>query len=629
MGTAVSDPTGLEPRPGGRAVGGRPRDPASPIASALVVLAIALPWMTLLPLHGAAAALAHAITLVAAYHGAGLVVARVAGQRLAPPLLIVPWGIAALIGLSGVAMVCHAGTLAIHAVLVFGFAAVHTGSVGLVFRQHVARVAEQLAGPRLWLWPAALLAAFGVLAVLGAAGDTPVQPFDDEGHVLAQLRRLLDTGMLGDPIGYPRRAQLGAQIALAAVASGAGDGFARIVEPLAQVLALGLAVSRIRARDAHAALWAMLLIAAAFGLALVPNDPLPCWTAVVLLVALYTMLSDAEPAPLPLAITAGALLALRYELAPIALVALAAAWWRRRSDHRATSILIAAAFAVTFPFLIGRMVAWRSVSPLAHAALAPPAQADVVLRLLLAAVIAVPAAAILRLVLPHSRGMRIAGTATAIALAAMVARVTGAGAYSLRMVWPIALAFVIMLVVELVRARTSSTGALITAFVLCLLIYEGREAAGRLRWSRRLATAAENLEVLQRPPAEPADPYSALLAGVPTGARVAVWVSEPERLDYARLHILDLRTPAGARLRAFRWDRHDAQLARVLAALDVSYLLLERDDAHVQRTQRDLLYRLLCQAPAPASCADDLEAIALAHPIVAHHDNLALVALKP
>jgi hypothetical protein len=614
---------------GAAVIDSSPRDPASPIASTLVVLAIALPWLTLLPLHGAAAALAHAITLVAAYHGAGLVVARVAGQRLAPPVLVVAWGIAALIGLSGVAMVCHAGTLAIHAVLVFGFAAVHTGSLGLAFNQHVTRIDERLAGPRLWLYPAALLGVLGVLAVLGAAGDTPIQPFDDEGHVLAQLRRLLDTGMLGDPIGYPRRAQLGAQIALAAIASGAGDGFARIVEPLAQVLALGLAVSRIRARDASSALWAMLLVAAAFGLALVPNDPLPCWTAVVLIVALYTMLSEAAPAPLPLAITAGALLAVRYELAPVALVALFVAWWRRRDDHRATSILVGAAFAVAFPFLIARMVAWRSVSPLAHAALAPPAQAAFVLRVVLAAVLAVPAAGILRLVLPHSLGVRQAGLATAIALAAIAARATGAGAYSLRMAWPIALGFVITLVVELVRARASSTGALITAFVLCLLIYEGREAPGRLRWSRRLASAAENLEVLQHPPAEPADAYRVLLAGVPAGARVAVWVSEPERLDYARLNILDLRTPAGARLRAFRWDRHPAQLAPLLAALEVSYLLLERDDAHVQRTQSDLLFRFLCQAPAPAICADDLEAIAGAHPIIAQHANLALVALKP
>ena len=601
---------------------------AAVIAPALVVLAIALPWMTLLPLHGGAAVLAHAITLVAACHGAGLLVARAAGQRFASPLLVIPWGIAAMIGLSGVAIVAHAGTLATHAVMVFGFAAVHTGSLGLAFGAHAARVRDRLAGPRLWLYPAALLAALGALAVLGAAGDPTAQPFDDEGHVLAQLRRLLDTGLLGDPIGYPRRAQLGAQVALAAVASGAGDGFARIVEPLAQVLALGLAVSRIRARDASSALWAMLLITAAYGLALAPVDLLPCWTAVALIVALYAMLSEAEPAALPLALTAGALLALRYELAPIALAALGVAWWRRRDDHRATSILIGGAFAVAFPFLVARLVAWRSVPALVHEALAPPAQAAFVLRVLLAAVIAAPAALILRLVLPQSRGLRLAGAATAIALAAILARVTGAGAYSLRLLWPIAIAFAITLVVELVRARWAGTAALITALVLCLLIYEGREAPGRLRWARRAANAASNIEALQRPPAEPADAYRELLAGVPDHSTVVVWVHEPERLDYARLRILDLRTPAGARLRSFRWDRRAAKLAPMLDAIDATFLLLERDDAHVRRTRSDLLYRFLCQTGAPI-CADELEAIALDHPILAQRANLVLVALKP
>ena len=602
---------------------------AAVIARALVILAIALPWMTLLPLQGVTAVLGHAITLVAAFHGAGVVVARISGQRVVAPLLTLQCGIAALIGLSGLALALHLGTLALHAVLVFGFAAVHTASLGLGYREHVARVADRLTGPRTWWIPAGLLLALGALAVLGAAGDALARPFDDEGHVLAQLRRLLDTGQLADPIGYPRRAQLGAQIALAAVASGAGDGFARIVEPLAMILALGLAVSRIRARDPSSALWATLLVLAGFGLALAPTDPLPCWTAVGLIAALYAMLSEAEPPALPLAIVAGALIALRYELAPIALAAMFATWWRRRDDHRGTSFLVGGAFAVAFPFLVARLVAWRSVEALAHIALAPPPQAAWLLRVLLAVAIAVPAAAILRLALPPSRGLRFAAIATAVALAADVAGVTGAGPYSLRLAWPIALAFAITLVVELARARVTGNAALLTALLLCTLTYEGREAPGRLRWSRRVTATATAIDALHHPPAEPVDAYGALLSGVPAGSRVAVWVSEPERLDYARLRIFDLRTPAGARLRGFRWARHDAQLAPVLAALDASYLLLERDDAHVQRTQSDLLYRWLCAPPAPAICADDLEAIALAHPVVARQANLALVALKP
>ena len=611
---------------------------AAVIGSAVVGAAIALPWLVLLPLHGAAAVVTHAITLVAAFHGAGLAVAWLARRRTGSPWLRVQWGVAALIGLSGLAIAAGAGTLATHAVLVFGAAAVHTGSLGLRFVYYAGRFEDSLTGPRTWLVPTVVLAALGTLAVLGAAGDTLARPFDDDGHVLAQLKRVLDTGTLGDSIGYPRTAQLGAQIALGAVASGAGDGFARIVEALALVLALGLALWRIRARDPSAALWAVLLIVAAFALALAPTDPLPCWTAAGLTVALYAMLSEPEPPPaLPFAITAGALIALRYELAPIAVVAVIAAWAPRRTDHRRTAMLIGGVLAVGVPFLVTRMVAWAAVPPAARAALAAAAtsgahrEAALAVRLLIAAAIAVPAACVLRVALPGSRALGWAATATAVALGALVAHVTGAGPYALRLAWPIGIAFAITLVIELARSRWSGPTALIASLVLCVLIYEGREAPGRLRWSRRMAAAATSVAYLEHPPGaptEPGAPYAALLAGVPPGATVAVWVTEPERLDYARHRIIDLRTPAGARLRVHRWDAHTSKLEALLAALSASFVLVEGDDAHVQRTQADLIYRLVCGAARPI-CADDLEALAVNHRVVARRDNVALVALVP
>ena len=599
------------------------------IASALVGAAIALPWLTLLPLHGVAAVLAHAITLVAALHGAGLVVARLSDQRTASPWLVCWWGAAAIIALSGVAIAAQVATLATHAVLVFGFAAVHTAMVGTSFAAYAARVDDGLAGPRSGWWPAAVLVALGAFTVLGAGGEPLARPFDDDGHLLAQLKRLLETGALGDPIGFPRRAQLGAQVALAAFASGAGDGFERIVEALAQILALALVLSRIRARDASAGLWGVVVIVAAFALALAPTDPLPCWTAVGLSVTLYAMLGDPDPAPaLPLALTAGALIALRYELAPIAAVALGAAWWQRRTDHRRTAVLAGGAFATAFPFVLARVAAWRSVPALAHTALAAPPHAALILRLLLATAVAVPAGYILRLVVPDARGVRWAATATAVALGALVAQLTGAGAYSLRLAWPIAIAFALKLVIELARSRWAGPTTLVASLVLCVLVAEGREAPGRLRWSRRLASAATNLEALQRPPSSAGEPYGPVLAAVPAGANVAVWISEPERLDYLRHRIIDLRTPAVARLRSDPWHRGDDHLAALLAALGVRYLLVEGDDARVRRTQVEPLSRLVCvlwQAP----CADALEALARDHHVIARRDNLQLVDLRP
>jgi hypothetical protein len=603
------------------------------IGAGAVAAVLVLPWLSLLPLHGVAAALAHAVTLVAAFHGAGLVVARLARQNAAAPLLIVQWGIAALIGLSGLAIAVHAGTLATHTVMVFGFAAVHTGIVGLGFARHAERAAQGLAGPRAWIVPAALLALLGTLAVLGAAGDTLARPFDDEGHVLAQLKRLLDTGQLGDPIGYPRNVQLGGQIAFAAVASGAGEGGARIGEALALVLALGLTVSRIRPRDPSDALWATVLIVTAFALALAPTDPLPCWTAAGLIVALHAMGSEAEPPPaLPLAITAGALITLRYEFAPIAAVAVIAAWWGRRRDHRTTALLIGGVLAIGAPLFVARLAAWHALAPIAHAAIAPRPHAALTLRILLAAAIAAPAACVLRLVLPESRAVRWAAITTALALGAIAARVTGAGPYAMRLAWPIAIGFAITLVIELARSRRSSAAAFITLLVLCVLLQEGREAPGRLRWSRRLAAMATNIEALQRPPGDRADPYAPLLARVPPGATVAVWVTEPERVDYARHRIIDLRTPGVARLRVHRWDAHASKLEPLLGALAARFLLIERDDAHIQRTQSDPRYRAACQTqrqPRLPICADDLEAIALNHRTIARHDNLELVELGP
>jgi MFS family permease len=390
---------------------------------------------------------------------------------------------------------------------------------------------------------------------------------------------------------------------------------------------LGLAIAQVRTRERSAALWAQILLVAASALALAPVDPLPCWTAVGLAVALYTMLGDPEPPPaLPLAITAGALLALRYELAPIAAAAVIIAWWRQRDDHHRTAILIGGVFAVGFPFLVARMVAWRSVPALVHTALAAPSPGSLAVHLLLAVAIAVPAVGILGLALPENRTMRSAAIATAVALGALAAHLTGVGPYAARMIWPIAIAFAVVLVIELARTRTSGAAAMICALVLCVLIQDGRDAPGRLRWSRRLANAATAIETVERPPAEATDPYGELIAQVPRGATIAVWVTAPERLDYTQHRLLDLRTPTAAALRRHTKDR-GRRLDALLVQLSAEFLLLETDEAHARRAQASALYHWVC-AGTIGPCADDLEAIAHDHPELARRGNAVLVDLR-
>jgi hypothetical protein len=598
------------------------------IARALVALALALPWLVVAPLHGIAAAAAQALIVVAAFHGAGLAVAWLAGRREAPPFVVVQWGIAALIGLSGIAIAAGAGTRSVQLALVFAGAAVHSAVLAVRASTVVQRTRAALSAPRAWLVPAALLAVLGALTVLGAAGGHFAQPFDDDGHLLAQLRRVLDTGALADPVGYPRRGGLGAQVALAALTSSPGLPFAEVVEPLARALALGLALSRLRIADATGALWAALLVAAGFGLALAPFDPLPCWTAVGLCASLYALTTEDDPPALPLAITAGALAALRFELAPIAAVVVFAAWWRRRRELRRAAVLLGGALAVVLPFVLARAAAWRSIPPgaaAAVAALAAAPGASFVVRAGLTAAIAIPGAALLQLALP-GRELATAATATAVALGALVTHLAVAGPHSVRLAWPIAIGFALALVIELGRSRRSGPAALITALALCAVIHDGLETTGHRRWSTRLAAAASDLVYVRRPPAT-ADPYAALLASVPPGDTVAVWVAEPERIDYTRHRIFDLRAPGTARLHEHLWRSHAPAAAPLLTELRADYLLIEADDARVLRTQTDLLYRWLCRTPRRI-CDDDLESAAGDHPIAAERAGLRLIDLR-
>lgn len=601
------------------------------IAGALVVCAIGVPWLIVLPLHGAAMIAVHAVTLTAAFHGAGLVVARLADQRAAPTLLVLQWGIAALIGASGLAIACGAGTLAVHSAVVFGCVAIHTAALGIQFGTAVGRITDALTGSRAWLVPAALLAGLGAIAVLGAAGQGITQPFNDEANLLAQLRRVLDTGALGDPIGYPRSTSLGGQIALAAIASGPGESFGFTVDALAMVLALGLATARISPRDPDSAIWALLAVLGGCSLAVAPFDALPLWAPIGLVLVLFQMLGDAAgdgPPPLPFALTSGALASLRHEFAVLAAAALVAAWWPRRRDLRRTAILLGGAAWVVAPFAIARAVAWRS---LPHAMAHPPPTVAhgglgaLALAAAVTAAIAVPGALVLRIALPESRGVRSAAAVTAIALAGAVARLGGAGGYSLRLALPISIGFALYVVTELARRRAAGSAALIAALALCALIHEDVTAAGRRRWARRLTGSASDIAALGASSGATPDPYAALLARVPSGAALAIWVGSPERIDY-RGRILDVHTPAIARLRRHSWAPHRSELEALIGGV-ADYLLVERDDERVRRAQTEFVYRLVCEPWRPI-CADDLEAIAQHHPVIARAENAVLIDLR-
>ncbi len=115
-----------------------------------------------------------------------------------------------------------------------------------------------------------------------------------------------------------------------------------------------------------------------------------------------------------------------------------------------------------------------------------------------------------------------------------------------------------------------------------------------------------------------------MLATVPAGARVAVWVAYPEHLDYSRHRFVDVRTPQTARFRELVYGAHRSRFGNLLRG--TQYMLVEREDHRVERSQGNLVHRLLC-TELNAGCADDLELLLLRSRVIASDGSLQLVAL--
>ena len=481
-------------------------------ARALAIAIAGGPWLVLLPIGGVFAVVAHAIAFAAAFHGWGLVVAA---RTRVPAFLAIQWGIALVVALSGIAIALRIDTATLQATLVFVGVAIHSATFAIRARA-IEPLVQLLREARWWIVPVAMIAIVGGLAVVGAAGDVAARPFDDDGNVLGQIRGLADTGALGDPVGAPRFAQLGGTLGLLGLISVVGDLHAvHLLDALGSLLVLGLACTRIGPRTAHAGLWMTLLVVVAVAMPYAIDDPAPAWLAVGLILALFASIADGAP-PRAIGLLAGALITLRLELAPIAIVALVIASASARDRRRVASLLGAAALVVV-PYVVARAMAWATVG-----------------------------GAVRRLI--HGGAF---------------------GSYSARFAWPIAIALFVILVIELARrGRTRSLVAFVVVLVSCVLVQAGQTGAGRFRWTRRALDLVDGVayeRVAQPPPT--AARYTRALAAVPPGATVAIWVLQPEAIDHARNPIIDVRGPRISKER----------LAALLEALHVGYLLVEND----------------------------------------------------
>jgi hypothetical protein len=533
------------------------------IATLLLVGAWVLPWTTLLPLHGLLAVSAQVLTLVAACHGAGQLVARVSRLPALPAMLAIQVGIAAFVAICGLAIALHVDVYAFQVVLIVACAGLHCVWLVLDREVYVVALEQRLARGRIWLVPVALLLAIAFIHILGAAGDVSARPFDDDGNVLAQIQRLRDTGTLGDLVGYARRAQLGGQVALTALATVPGDvHLARLLEALSCVLALALALSQLRIGERLGALWGMLLLVGAAALPLVSADPTTCWTAVGAILALHALLQlDRSRYVIPIALVAGALVTLRTELAPIGLVGAVATWWPERTSRRRTALVAGVILAVVGPYVITKQLA----SSRGLASLGDDRLPFLIALAVFAGAVLVCAPMILWA--RRNERLRWYGASAALVIAGIASELTGDRPYALRFLWPVAIAAGILVIFEVARAKTLTVASMLVALALALLVHEGRTASGRRRWPRRYLDLVANIEYLAHAAAADNTDYNEILRRVPLDATIGIWVTRPERLNYAEgRRIVDLRTPRARR----------ANLQQLARAAGIRFILLER-----------------------------------------------------
>ncbi len=599
------------------------------MGAALVAAAIVAPWLVWAPMVRSPAAIIvlGAIAIVAACHGWGRLVAR-AARCEADAALSIQWGIAAVVALAGVMIALHVYDARL---LVIAGATAHSADLAMRFGALGAAWEQPRRSFRYWAIPAALVAMLALVHVLAAAGQGGTRAFDDDANVVAQVQRLAQTGGLGDAIGFPRMAQLGGHEALSGLVTAFADvGAMRVVDlGIGFTLFLVLAIARIKPRDAGSAIWALLLVIAASAYRIPWHDPAPLWIPAGLIAALVFTVEDSPRtlrAAIPIALLAGSLSALRNELAPIAATFLLIEWWAGRRPWRddvPRVAVLASALAIVVPYAIARANAWHAVDPSVRALIGGK-HASMLVALPLAAAIAVAVLPLLALLTREleSAPARWIAWAGSVGVAAVAAGLVGERPYSVRFLWPLALATVAVIVVGVVRRGGLLKVAIVLGLLACVVLRDDAPVFRRAEWSYRYYLTMFDVEYARHAAAEGGG-YDRAFAAIPAGATVAVWVDRPELLDHGRFHIADLRTPRIAPLR----DATDERFDRVVAASDAQWLVVEPDNALRRRGDASSLYRLACPT-LTEGCADRLEAYLVRGPIVTRADGIAVISLR-
>ncbi len=568
---------------------------AGALTRALIAIAALAPaafwWLP--PASPMVAVLAVSLAIAAALHGLGRAIGSLIGDDDAPVALAIAWGLAGYLALGG--WLSAAGVFDLQVQRIVLSAATAIGAVWCGGRE--LRAPRR---PRLGL--ALVVPAVAIVAVLihllGYAGWWQGAFSDGEAHLLGPLGRLATSGELGDPFALPRTHGLGGNAVLHALAGGLGDW--RMCHAIDRGLGLALFVAlafRGIGRGPVRALALFAIVAMVAGFAEYGADLAPRTTLIALLAALHQTLarrpsSAARDAVAPILLAAAAATLRHGALGALAVITVVAVLDTEREQRRRAVALAALVIAAVLGgYLLSAVMAsaGEPAAPGVVAVLRPGAAG----RLALCGVIAAIAYALAHVALrghdDRALVVTIAATCAAIACAGPLAPA--------RMVWltvqPLSLALVLLMIAPLLASATddlvASPRAAAAAVGLVLAFAILRQPTGRpaLPWDHRVGKLMEGARKLAAgaptPDEREAAAYRDVLAGVPRGTRVGLWVDRPDLVDYRGHAIFDLRTPATAACvkgipRAFhklaRPGADCRRLALRLPRLELDYLIV-------------------------------------------------------
>ena len=613
------------------------------VAVGLAALAPAAAWFAT-PAHPLVAIAWGSLAIAAALHGLGRAVGRAVGDPDAPVPLAIAWGLAAYLGLAGLAVAL--GVFDRHGQQALAAAGTAYGAWWWAAR------------PRAWPRPrAGVMLAVAVLAIgaaalhtFGAASTWRGPFFDGDGFLLGPLERLATTGSLDDAVGLPRRLGPGGNVVLHGLAAALGDWrMAHAVDRglgLALLFAFVLARPRSTARP-YIAVVTILLASATpeYGIDLAPR-----WTVAAIAFALVETWRRAAPrAGLAAVVLAAGLATLAHGGLGAVAVAIAAAVADAPAAARRRTAAIAAAIAAA---AVGSYLVAAIAAAHGEPGAAPPFASihrGLAGRLVVWGLAAAAVHALAALVVRGRRDRALDRTVAALAAAALAAGVLvpgPGGAWTLVQPLGIALLFLVADIAldDPEHAAHGPAGwpgitpaAAIAVVLVALVLATTRFPVGvpPISWEDRLGRLLQDTRARATTPLVDGGPeartYARALAAIPRGARVGLWVDRPDLVDYRLHRVIDLHTAdadACVAIPAMQWHRRAPRACRatraLLPRLDLDYLViapsaLPRDDGWTVQP--------LCAVWRPRVCDDPLHPLVRAGRPVDTGSDLAVIDL--